>query len=109
MAPVRTGSAGVPNVFENRVVRPVRIFAEQLSFDGLLNISLGARTLDELNLGARSFLTLATPPLMAGSWTLKEGKHAINKASLLFVLTISDPAVSLTVTAAQTRKRHFDQ
>ena len=26
------------NVFENRVVRPVRIFADRLTFDGLLNI-----------------------------------------------------------------------
>jgi len=97
----------VPNVFENRVVRPVRIFAEQLSFDGLLNISLGARTLDELNLGARSFLTLATPQLMAGSWELKEGPVAINKASVLFVLEIPDLGVSLKRTDEEPELRRF--
>src|SRR5438094_10404641 len=100
MAPVRTGSAGVPNVFENRVVRPVRIFAEQLTFDGLLNISLGARTLDELNLGARSFLNLATPQVISGSWDLIEGPVAISKASVLFLLELPDLGASLGRTDA---------
>jgi len=85
----------VANVFENRVVRPVRIFARQLTFDGLLNISLGGRTLDELNLEARSFLTLATPRVVSGSWELAEGPIAVNKASILMVLEIPDLGVSL--------------
>ena len=97
----------MPNVFENRVVRPVRIFAEQLTFDGLLNISLGARTLDELNLGARSFLTLATPQLVAGSWELLEGPVAINKASVLLVLEIPDLGVSLERTDEEPELRRF--
>jgi hypothetical protein len=85
----------VSNVFENRVVRPVRIFAERLTFDGLLNISLGARTLDELNLSSRSFLTLSTPRLIGGSLELIDGPIALNKASILFVLEIPDLGASL--------------
>lgn len=95
------------NVFENRVVRPVRIFAEGLTFDGLLNISLGGRTLDELNLQARPFLTLATPRLIAGSWELIEGSVAINKASILLVLEIPDLGVSLGRTDEDPELRRF--
>jgi hypothetical protein len=97
----------VSNVFENRVVRPVRIFTEQLTFDGLLNISLGARTLDELNLEARSFLTLATPRIMQGAWDMAEGPIAVNKASVLFVLEIPDLGVGLGRTDEDPELRRF--
>jgi hypothetical protein len=107
IALVREWSREVANVFENRVVRPVRIFAEQLTFDGLLNISLGARTLDELNLGARSFLTLATPQLVTGSWDLIEGPVAINKASVLLVVEIPDLGASLGRTDEDPEMRRF--
>ena len=95
------------NVFENRVVKPVRIVSERLTLDGLLNLGLGARTLDELNSSARSFLTLATPRLVAGSWDLTEGPVAINKASILFVLEIPDLGVSLGRTDEEPELRRF--
>ena len=95
------------NVFENRVVRPVRIFSERLTFDGLLNLSLGARTQDELNFTARSFLTLAAPRLIAGSWDLMDGPVAINKESILFVLEIPDLGVSLGRTDEAPELRRF--
>ncbi len=95
------------NVFENRVVRPVRIVTEQLTFDGLLNISLGARTLDELNLSARTFLTLSNPLLVSGAWELSEGSAAINKSSVLFVLEIPDLGAQLTRSDEDPELRRF--
>lgn len=95
------------NLFENRVVKPVRIFSEGLTFDGLLNLSLGGRTLDELNSTARSFLTLATPRLVSGSWDLTEGPVAINKESILFVLEIPDLGVTLGKTDEEPELRRF--
>ena len=83
------------NVFENRVIRPVRIVTEALTFDGLLNISLGARTLDELNLTARAFLTLSSPHLVTGTWDLNDAPLIINKASVLFVLEIPEIGATL--------------
>ena len=83
------------NVFENRVIRPVRIATELLTFDGLMNVSLGARTLDELNLTARAFLTLTSPLLVTGSWTLDEAPLIVNKASVLFVLEIPEIGATL--------------
>jgi len=83
------------NVFENRVIRPVRVVTEQLTFDGLLNISLGARTLDELNLSARAFLTLSTPHLVVGSWELGDAPLIVNKSSVLCVLEIPEIGATL--------------
>jgi hypothetical protein len=85
----------VSNVFQNRVVRPVRIVTGSLTLDGLLNISLGGRTLDELNLTSRRFLTLSTPRLISGAWDLGEGSVAVQKSAILFVLEIPDLGASL--------------
>lgn len=68
----------------------MRVFTERLAFDGLLNISLGGRTLDELNLSGRAFLTLTTPSVFSGSWTPGDGPIAINKADILFVIELPD-------------------
>ena len=95
------------NVFENRVVRPVRIFADRLTFDGLLNVSLGGRTLDELNLEARTFLTLATPRLVGGSWEMADGPVAVNKASILFVVEIKELGMTLRRTDEDPELRQF--
>ena len=94
-------------VFENRVVRPVRLFTEQLTVDGLLNISLGGRTLDELNLAARSFLNLTNPRITGGAWELMDGPLALNKASVLFVLEIPDLGVTLGRTDDDPELRRF--
>jgi len=107
MARIREGAGKMANVFENRVVRPVRIFADRLTFDGLLNISLGGRTLDELNLEARSFLTLATPRLVGGAWEMAEGPIAVNKASILFVVEIPELGMTLRRTDEDPELRRF--
>jgi len=73
------------NVYENRVVRRCGS-SRSSSPSTAAQHQLGARTLDELNLGARSFLNLATPQLISGSWDLIEGPVAISKASVLFLL-----------------------
>jgi hypothetical protein len=95
------------NVFENRVVRPVRIFTDDLILDGLLNISLGGRTLDELNLEARTFLTLATPRLMGGSWEMTDLPLAVNKGAILFVLEVPDLGVTIGRTDDDPELRRF--
>ncbi len=95
------------NVFENRIVRPVRIVTEQITFDGLLNISLGARTLDELNLTARAFLILSNPVLQAGTWDLAEGPMVINKSSILYLIEIPDLGATLGRGAEEPELRRF--
>jgi len=97
----------VSNVFENRIVRPVRIVTEKLTFDGLLNISLGARTLDELNLTSRPFLVLSNAVLQSGSWEVGEGPVVVNKSFIVFVLEIPDLGAAPGGTAEETEMRRF--
>jgi len=94
-------------VFENKVVRPVRIFTEHLILDGLLNISLGGRTLDELNLEARTFLTLVTPRLVGGSWEMTDAPVAVNKGTVLFVLEVPDLGATIGRTDEDPELRRF--
>jgi len=97
----------VSNLFENRIVRPVRIVTDNLTFDGLLNISLGARTLDELNLTSRPFLVLSNPVLQSGTWDMDEGSVVINKSFIAFVLEIPDLGAALAKVAEEPEMRRF--
>ena len=83
------------NIFQNRVIRPVRLFAHDVVLDGLLNISLGGRTLDELNLAARGFLTLTSPRLVAGSRNLDGAPVLVSKNATMLVLEIPDLGATL--------------
>ncbi len=97
----------MPSVYENKVIRPVRVFTERLAFDGLLNISLGSRTLDELNLSGRAFLTLSSPSVFSGTWTPGDGPIAINKADILFVIELSDLGATLGKQSADPELHRF--
>jgi hypothetical protein len=97
----------VSNLFENRIVRPVRIVTDNLTVDGLLNISLGARTLDELNLTSRPFLVLSDPILQSGAWDMDEGPVVINKSFIVFVLEIPDLGAKLSAVAEEPEMRQF--
>ena len=95
------------NPLENRIVRPVRIVTDNLTFDGLLNITLGARTLDELNLTSRTFLVLSNPILQSGAWNMDEGSVVINKSFIVFVLEIPDLGAKLGGVAEEPEMRRF--
>ncbi len=97
----------MPNVFENRIVRPVRIVTENITFDGLLNISLGARTLDELNLTSRPFLVLSNSVLQTGTWDVSDGPVVINKSFIVFVVEIPDLGAPLGGAAEEPEMRRF--
>lgn len=99
------GIATLPSVFQNRVIRPVRLFTAELVLDGLLHISLGARTLDELNLTARSFLTLFSPRFAGVPATPDDNQMLVNKASILMALEIPDLGASLERSAEEVEIR----
>jgi hypothetical protein len=97
----------VANHFENRIVRPIRVFIRRLTFDGLLSISLGGRTLDELNAAARPMLTLNSPSVVGGTWSLGEGPLLVNKASILFVTEIPELGAPLEKSDAEPELKRF--
>src|SRR5260221_8511368 len=95
-------------LFENRVMRPVRVCAREVTLDGLLSVTLGTRTLDEMNLSARAFVTLFAPLIQRGDWPLlHESAISINKASILFVLELPDLGAQLESGKAEPEVRHF--
>ncbi len=93
--------------FENRSVRPVRVFTEKAVFDGLLTLALGARTLDELNQSARSLLRLNSPSVISGDWRLAAGTLAISKSSILFAMEIPDLGAPLGKNTDEPEMHHF--
>ena len=94
---------------ENRVVRAIRVFTETLAFDGLLNVSLGGRTLDELNTASRPILTLNSPRAAAGGWTPGDGPLLVNREAVLFVVEIPEPGATLGKSEAEPELRRFDR
>jgi len=82
--------------YENRVLRPLRVFTDGLVLDGLLNATLAGRTLDELNNSGRPMLALLSPKVMAGDWVVDEGSIVVNKAAIMMVAEIPDLGASLT-------------
>ncbi len=93
-----SAEADVKNVFQNRVLRPVRVYTASASFDGLLTVSLGMRTQDELNIAARPFLTLASGSVYSGRSALAEGTLSISKAAILFAFELPDLGSPLAAT-----------
>lgn len=91
-----------------------------MTVDGLLRVSLGGRTLDELNSAARTFLTLSSPCVVAGDLRLTGAPLMIRKDTILFALELPDlgsspprlePAPEIRrfgKTAIRLRVRHFD-
>ncbi len=92
---------------ENRVLRPLRIFTDAFILDGLLNGSLGARTLDELNNSARAMLALSSPRVVTGDWMVGEGPLVVSKAAILMVAEIPDLGASLTNVPSEPELQKF--
>jgi hypothetical protein len=94
--------------FENRVLRPIRVYMDRMTLDGLLNVYLGWRTQDELNSVGRPTLTLESPQVVAGEWNLDEGPIVINKSSILFATEIPDVGATLSREPIPPQEERFD-
>jgi len=86
----------VAHIYQNRVVQPVRAFTGLAAFDGLLTLSLGQRTLDELNLADRPLLVLEEPVVQSGRAGLVEGTLAVSKSAIFFAAEIDAVGASLS-------------
>ncbi len=74
-----------------RLERPVRLQGEAGVLEGSLLISPRQRTLDQLNLSERSFVTLHHVRVVRGDWTLGGGPLTFNKAMILFLQETNPP------------------
>lgn len=81
----------MPRVFENKNVRSVRIFSDGGTYDGLLNLGILVRTLDELNSANRAFLALNSPSMVGGELELTGHSLILSKHSVLFVVEMAAP------------------
>jgi hypothetical protein len=71
--------------------RSVHIETVDGAVQGCLRISPGLRTLDDLNLVSKRFITVHTPQSLASDWEPGSGPLAVNKGSILFVRELSAP------------------
>jgi hypothetical protein len=70
---------------EKRQRRPIKIQAFRCGIEGSLRVSPGLRTLDDLNVVARNFLTVYEPQLESPDWPVADGPLSINKETILFL------------------------
>lgn len=71
----------------------MRIFSDRATYDGVLNLGLLGRTLDELNSQNRAFLALASPSVLRGRQDLAGDSLVVGKSSILFALEIVEGPV----------------
>ena len=98
-----------------REERRVRIDTVDGAVEGSLQISPGLRTLDDLNLVAKRFVTIFTPKSLSETWQTGNGPLSVNKDSILFVRELSSPPLraggsfgSFTRAPVRLRVRHFE-
>lgn len=84
-------------VYNNRLVRPVRVITEGAVCDGLLTVGLGQRTLDELNQDARPFITLHDARAITGRIDVVAGPLAVNKAGIVMLMEIPEIGAALSL------------
>ncbi len=95
------------NVYENRAVRPIRIITQDLILDGLLNIGLGARTLDELNQNSKPFMTLSSPVVVSGAGPVDDAPIAVNRSAIQLALEIPDLGIALDKATEEPEIRNY--
>ena len=71
--------------------RTVRIETLQGSIEGLLLISELQRTLDDLNMASKAFLTVHSPVLDGTGWSFPDSPLSVNKSNILFLAELSSP------------------
>ena len=78
---------------QGREERAVRIDTVDGAIEGQLHVSPKLRTLDDLNMVSKRFLTLHSPESSTIQWKLGEGALAVSKSSVLFVRELAPPPV----------------
>jgi hypothetical protein len=73
--------------------RSVRVQTLSGAVDGDLQIGERLRTLDDLNLVAKTLVTLHSSRLSNTTWPFSEGTLSVNKASILFVIELKQPPI----------------
>jgi len=77
---------------ETRRNRRLRVQTTRGCLEGLIRTSPVVRTLDDLNVVARNFVTLHEPRAMSGDWSLEGGSVALAKSAILYVFELDEPA-----------------
>ena len=86
--------------------RAVRIQTVHGTVEGILPVSPVVRTLDDLNVVSRNFLTVHAPVVPSRGWPFDGPELAVNKSSILFLMEFSGGAarrVGRPEAAAHTR------
>jgi hypothetical protein len=73
--------------------RQIRIRTEYEVIDGLIRTSPFLRTLDDLNVASRNFVTVYNAVLSSTEWSPEDGPLAVNRDSILFVMELSGPPI----------------
>ena len=76
---------------EGRTERIVRIETPHGSIEGRLLISQLVRTLDDLNMAVKAFLTVHSPVLDGTGWSFPDSPLSVNKNNILFLAELSSP------------------
>jgi len=82
----------MPGIEENREERRLRIQTTRGCLEGRIQTSPVVRTLDDLNIVARNFVTLHGARALSGDWSLEGGSVALAKPAILHVFELDEPA-----------------
>jgi hypothetical protein len=95
--------------------RAVRIDTVDGAIEGWLRVGARLRTLDDLNMVARRFVTIYSPKSLSSAWQPEATPLAINKDSILFVRELSPPPTrsgcrlgDFTRSPVHLRVKHFE-
>jgi len=79
-------------IYETRQERKLRVQTTRGCIEGRMQTSPVVRTLDDLNVVARNFVTLHGARALSGEWSLEGGPVALAKSSILYVCEVDEPA-----------------
>ena len=82
----------MPEHDENRQERRLRVQTTRGCLEGLIRTSPIVRTLDDLNVVARNFVTLHGARALSGDWSLESGSVALAKSAILHAFELDAPA-----------------
>lgn len=93
----------MPETDDLRQERKLRVQTTRGCLEGRIQTSPVVRTLDDLNVVARNFLTLFGPRALSGEWSLENGAVAVAKSAILYVCELDEPAPQSRVIKEGTR------
>ena len=77
----------------SRNERPVELFTVHGVLRGVLPTTATRRTLDELNMASRTFITVEQPQSPGESWFAPSDALVVNKSAVLFLRELASPPV----------------